>query len=195
MRRIIIIALLCCIALSFNSLAANDPNNITILSHDSGMNISKMNLAFSVSPTYGSAQVVKFTAPKSGWILEGVQIMATDGWNASSKRLPAPLPFTIEIRDANLRLLYHFEETQLPYFTSDNKIRLANIEIPDITMSGDFYVCFYGYRSLSLATELQNATGNSYIFDKLTGKLYSGVMPLKNNQTLPVNWLIRVAGQ
>jgi len=187
--------LLCCIVFSFNSLAANDPNNITILSQDSGTNISNMNLTFSVSSTYGSAQSVKFVAPKSGWILEGVQIMATDGWNVSSKQLPAPLPFTIEIRDTNFRLLYHFEGTQLPYFTSDNGIRLANIEVPDITMSGDFYVCFYGYRSIRLATELQNSTGNSYIFDKLTGKLYTGVLPLKNNRTIPVNWLIRVAGQ
>ncbi len=153
-----------------------------------------MNLTFAVSPTYGSAQTVMFTAPKPGWKLENVLIMATDGWNASRKELPNPLPFAIEIRDANLRLLYHFADIQLPYFTSERGVRLANIEVPGVPMSGDFFVCFYGYRSLALAAELQNATGNSYLFDKFAGQLYSYGLPIRNNQTLPVNWLIRVAG-
>jgi hypothetical protein len=181
-----------------NSAATQAPvqqENITILKQDSGTNISKMNLTFAASPTYGSAQTVKFTAPKSGWKLNAILIIATDGWNTSSKQLPNPLPFAIEIRDANLRLLYHFADTQLPYFTSNEGIRLAGVEVPDIPVREDFFVCFYGYGSLGLATELQNATGNSYIFDKPTGNLYPGVLPLKNNQTLPVNWLIRVAGQ
>jgi hypothetical protein len=192
---ILIVALLCCIALCFGSLAANAPENINVLKQDSGTNVSKMNLTFAGSLTYGSAQTVKFTAPKPDWKLESVQIMATDSWNSSSKRLPSPLPFAIEIRNANLRLLYHFADVQFPYFTSDVGVRMTNIEVPTMLMNGDFYVCFYGYRSLGLATEVQNATGNSYIFDKLTGKLYSGVLVMKNNQTLPVNWLVRAAGE
>jgi hypothetical protein len=154
-----------------------------------------MNITLSVSPTYGSAQTVKFTAQKSAWKLEGILIMATDGWNESNKQLPNPLPFAIEIRDANLRLLYHFADTQLPYFTYDQGVRMAVIEVPDILVSGDFFVCFYGYQSLGLAAELQNATGNSYIFDKQTGQLYSSDLTLGNNQTLPINWLIRVEGE
>jgi hypothetical protein len=167
----------------------------TILKQDSGTNISKMNLTFAVSPTYGTAQTVKFTAPNAGWKLEAILIMATDGWNASRNQLPSPLPFVIEIRDANLKLLYHFADTQLPYFTSGRGVRLSGVEVPAILVSGDFFVCFYGYGSIALATELQNATGNTYLFDKVTGKLYSYGLPLKNNQTLPINWLIRVEGQ
>ena len=172
--------------------------NATILRQDSGTNLSIMNLTFSVSPTYGSAQTVKFTAPKAGWNLEGVLIMATDGWNASRNEWPKSLPFAIEIRDANLRLLYHFSDTQLPYFTSGQGIRMAYVEVPEMPISGDFLVCFYGYRSIALATELQNATGNSYIFDKLaglTGQLYPAELPARNNQTVPINWILRVLGQ
>ena len=187
--------LLCFATLCFSSLAANLPENITVLKQDSGTNLSKMNITFAGSPTYGSAQTVKFTAPKPDWKLESVQIMATDGWNSSSKQLPSPLPFAIEIRDSNLRLLYHFADAQFPYFTRDARVGMANIEMPTMPMNGDFYICFYGYRSLSLATELQNATGNSYFFDKLTDKLYNGMLPLKNNMTIPVNWIIRVAGE
>ena len=72
---------------------------------------------------------------------------------------------------------------------------MASIEVPDILLSGDFYVCFYGYRSIAIAAELQNTTGNSYFFDKLTGELFEGAFPSGNNQTSPVNWLIRVTGQ
>lgn len=169
--------------------------NITVLKQDSGTNLSKLNMSYSVSPTYGSAQAVKFTSPKPGWRLEAVLVMATDGWNSSSQQLPTPLPFAIEIRDANLRLLYHFADTQLPYFTSNTGVRMAVIEVPELPIDGDFFVCFYGYRSLGLATELQNATGNSHYFEKQTGLLYPGVLILRNNQTLPVNWLIRALGE
>ena len=181
-----------------NSAATQAPlqkENISILRQDSGIDISKMNITLAVSPTYGSAQTVMFTAPKPGWKLESILIMATDGWNASSKQLPNPLPFAIEIRDANLKLLYHFADTQLPYFTISQGVGMTGIEVPELTLSGDFFVCFYGYRSIALAAELQNTTGNSYLFDKAEGQLYNYGLPLRNNQTLPINWLIRVAGQ
>ena len=169
--------------------------NLTLLKQDSGTNLSKMNITFVLSPTYGSAQTVKFTTPKPGWKLEKVLVMATDFWNSSRKELPTPLQFAIEIRDKDMNLLYHFADMQLPYFTHPDVITMADIEVPAMPMSGEFYVCFYGYRSLGIATELQNATGNSYYFDKPTERLYPGVVPLRNNQTLRVNWLIRVAGQ
>jgi hypothetical protein len=176
--------------------AASKPESTAaVLKQDSGTNLSEMNITFSVSPTYGSAQTVKFTAPKAGWNLEGLMIMATDGWNASRKELPRPLPFAVEIRDAKLSLLYHFSDTQLPYFTSAEGVRIAFVEVPKMPIDGDFFVCFYGYRSVALATELQNATGNSYIYDKLTGKLYDGHLTAKNNQTIPINYIIRALGQ
>jgi hypothetical protein len=206
LRRLVsITTLLLCVALCFSSLAANPPakttpptelhENIIVLKQDSGTDLSEMNITFAVSPTYGSAQTVKFTAPEQGWKLKSVLIIATDGWNGSSKELPKSLPFTIEIRDANLSLLYHFADTQLPYFTSNEGIRIADVEIPELPMSGDFFVCFYGYRSIALASELQNATNNSYLFDKLTGQLFPCSLPTRNNQTVPVNWLIRALGQ
>jgi hypothetical protein len=195
LRRVILaLAILCLVVLFQNSFGANGQKDISILKQDSGKNISNMNIGFTISPTYGSAQTVKFTAPKSKWTLKSVLVLASDGWNASSKDSLRTFPFAIEIRDSNLDLLYHFADVQFPYFTIDNGVRMANIEMPSLPINGDFYVCFYGYRSINLATELQNATGNSYFFDKITGELYPGVLSLKNNDTLPVNWLIRVVG-
>lgn len=192
---LLIILALSCTVLYFSCMAVNQPVVPIILKQDSGINISKMNITLALAPTYGSAQAVKFTAPKTEWTLQSVQVVATDGWNSSMTQLPNPLPFAIEIRDANLRLLYQIECTQLPYFTSGEGIRIASIEVPDIHLSGDFFVCFYGYRSIALGAEMQNATGNSYYFDKLTGELYIGTLPISGNKTYPLNWLIRVTGQ
>jgi hypothetical protein len=168
--------------------------NITILKQDSGTNLTIMNFTFSNSPAYGVAQAVEFKAPKPDWILGGIFIMATDGWNATSKELPKPLPFTIEIRDENLMLLYHYEGIQLPYFTNSNGARMPIIDIPPLQLNGNFYVCFNGYGALPLAAELQNATGNSYFYDERTAKMYYGVIPWNNNKAQSVNWLIRVMG-
>jgi hypothetical protein len=190
-----------------NAPAANSPakaaaapaqvpqEKVTVLRQDSGTNLTKMNKTLSISPAYRWAQAVRFTPPRSGWNLENILVMATDGWNATSKEQPKPLPFTIEIRDDNLTLLYHYEGIQLPYFTNSNGVIMAYIDVPLMPMKGDFFVCFYGYGSILLAAEQQNATGNSYYYDERAAQLYRGVVPLRNNQTAPVNWLIRVAGQ
>ena len=207
LRRIVsITALICFATLCFGCLAENTmaetatsatapQENITILKQDSGTNLSKINITFVVSPTFGSAQTVKFTAPNPGWKLKHVLVIATDGWNESRSESPKPLPFAIEIRDANLSILYHFADTQLPYFTSGAGIGIADVEIPDLPIEGDFFVSFYGYRSIALAAELQNATGGSYLFDKLTHQLFEGALPTRDNQTIPVNWLLRAAGK
>jgi len=81
-----------------------------------------MNITFVVTPTYGSAQTVKFSSPRSGWKLKFISLLANDGWNASTNEEPKPLPFTIEVRDSKLRLLYHYADTQLPYFTRSGNL-------------------------------------------------------------------------
>jgi hypothetical protein len=196
LKRIMLIALLFCTTLISGGLAANSqPAQLTTLKEDSGINISDMNITFVVTPTYGYGQTVKFSPPRSGWKLKLISLLATDGWNFSTNEEPKPLPFTIEVRDSNLRLLYHYADIQLPYFTHSGKFGFANVEIPDLPLRGDFFVCFYGYQSVALAAELQNATGNSYLFDKIMGDLYNGTIQIGETQGIPVNWLIRVEGE
>ena len=211
--------MLCCIALSYGVLAINTPaklptkiptpddnikpaatsaENITILKQDSGTNFTKMNVTLQASPMVATAQAVEFKPPKPGWKLEHVLVMATDGWNSSSKKEPVPLPFVVEIRDKDGRLLYHYSDTQLPYFThpqGTKEIKWADIEIPALTVNDDFFVCFYGYSQILLLTEIQNATGNSYYYDKSTGRLYHAIITTPKNTTIPVNWIIRAAGE
>jgi hypothetical protein len=211
---IILIAALCLAALCLNgwaaqtnaSASAKAPAKLTstdkFLIRDSGTNLSIMNTTL-YSPTIpfgfsglGVAQAVKFTPPKPGWKLRGAVVYGSDGWNSSQKEDPVQGIFGLEIRDADLNLLYKCADTQLSYFTSQNGIGTAIIEIPAIVTNGDFYICFYGNNIVSTLTEVQNATGNSYYFARNTGQLIPGLIPIPNsNATLPVNWIIRAEGE
>ena len=168
--------------------------NYTVLQQDSGTNLTIMDLTFTNSPAYNWEQAVEFKTPRTGWILEGISVLATDGWNASSEKQPTSLPFNIEVRDEKFSLLYTYEGIQLPYFTNSKGAKIATIDISPMPLNGTFYVCFNGYGAIPLAAELQNATGNSYYYDERTAQLYSAMLPSKNKQTIPVNWIIRAVG-
>ncbi len=209
---VLLIAAVCFAALCFNGLGASTPATATkapsnasaltkttstanLLIEDSGTNLSIINATFTSPGVFGIAQAVKFTPPKPGWKLEEVAMVGTDGWNSSNKAYPVQGIFGLEIRDANLKLLYQYADTQLEYFTSPTGYRAAKIEVPAIPMNGDFYICFYGRDIVRTLTELQNATGNSYYYLRDTGQLLKGGINLKNNTTLPVNWIIRAVGE
>ena len=180
--------------ISKNSLT-DSKNSLKVLKQDSGLNLSDMNISLVVTPTYASGQTVRFTAPYTGWILKYVLISASDGWNGSDESSPKALPFAIEILDANLSVLHHFSDTQLAYFTNPSELRTASIDIPDTPINGDFFISFYGYRSIGIAAELENATGNSYYYDKISHGLYPADILLKDNSTVPINFIIRAAGR
>ena len=214
---VLLIAAVCFAVLCFNGLGASTsavaakapsnasaPVNMTstanLLISDSGTNMSIMNKtlashSFFGLQAFGIGQTVKFTPPKAGWKLERVIVYGSDGWNSSQNTTPIQGIFALEIRDAKLNLLHQYSDTQLAYFTSANGVRAALIDVPAITMTGDFYVCFYGGGLVSLVTELDKATGKSYYYVRDTGQLVPGALPTKNNTTLPVNWIIRVVGE
>lgn len=182
------------------SQKAEQIGDITILKQDSsnGFNISGMNTSFPYGiapPNFAWAQATKFTAPRSGWILSQLFIGASYSLSNETNKSPEISQFAIEIRDANKSLLYHFSDIQLAYFNRPNGYGIAAIDIPGIQVEDDFFVCFYGYKSIGLAAELQNATGNSYWYDRSTDVMYHGELPLRQNKTLPVNWIIWAAGK
>jgi hypothetical protein len=172
-----------------------EPAEATLLYSDSRTDLSSMNATFTSPGVFGVAQAVKFTPPNPGWKLEVIIVVGTDGWKSSNKANPVQGIFGLEIRDANLKLLYQYADTQLEHFTSPTGYRAAKIEVPAIPMNGDFYVCFYGRDIVKILTELQNATGNSYYYLRDTGQLLQGGIQLKDNTTLPVNWIIRAVGE
>src|SRR5690606_30040304 len=119
------------------------------------------------------------------------------GWNGfdgNTSSIPDSDNFLIEVRDADLNLLYRMADTQNAYFTFPVPI-LRAIDLPSIPVTDEFYVIFYDRGSMFIGMELENATGNSYFYDNL----YSELLPVEftdaNNVTTRVNWVIRAVGE
>lgn len=189
-----------CIALCLDVQAAEQPENLTVLSQDSGMNLSDMNLTlYSATTDFGISgisigEAVRFTAPRSGWRLLGVQVLGWSGFNNTTQTFPADRNFLLEIRDSDLNLLYKFADAQNMYFLSTEGPVFGGIEIPAVEVTGDFYVVFYDRGGMGIAREEMAGTGASYFF------IGSRMVPAEfrdtvTNETMKVNWMIRAVGR
>ncbi|NPV62970.1 MAG: hypothetical protein HPY61_10140 [Methanotrichaceae archaeon] len=175
---------------------------MTVLAQDSNQqNISDMNLTYyTATEDFGLdglfiGEAVKFTAPSAGWNLKQVQVLGWNGFNESTGTVPAASNFLIEIRDANLNLLYRLADTQNAYFTYPIPV-IRSIDIPAIPVTGDFYVVFYDRGSMLVFMEQEEGSGNSYFFNSGNKQLEPAQFTVNStNETLKVNWLIRAAGE
>jgi len=205
---VLLITVLCLLALSLTGIStaadAKSPDNQLINSYDG--NLSEMRivsidlLSIMGLPAYFIGQTVKFKAPKPGWKLNTVQILGWDGFNGTTESIPGERIIALEVRDKDLNLLYKFADSQLPY---SNFIRNATetypftIQIPSISVSDEFYVCFYGRGAIAIATEILNETrGNSFIYVEGGNALLPANLPLfKEDESVPLNWIMTVSGK
>lgn len=175
--------------------AADGTATEEVLVQDSG-NATSFTISGSVRTSVLSplAETVKFTPPRPGWTLEKVEIVGWDGY-IEGEPLPEEQIICLEIRDENLNLLYRFTDSQLPYFSAPGKLGITDIEIPSMTMNGDFYICFYDRGAVRLGVDWNEVSGNSYHFNTLTGELRPAEIAVEDSDDpLPVNWLIRAIG-
>lgn len=202
-KTILLMVALCCSAFLFTTMAADNAAapQLTVLKQDSGKNLSEMNLTLhSAIDDFGAAglvvgEAVKFTAPKAGWKLLGVQVLGWSGFNNSTKTFPADRNFLLEVRDKDFNLLYKFADAQNMYFLSSIGPVLSGMEIPAIPVSGDFYVVFYDRGAMGVAMEGDAGTGNSFFYP-INGQMVPAELKApKTNQTIKVNWLIRAVGK
>ena len=203
-KMILLAAALFCAALCGAVMAAEKAGTpqLTILKEDSGGNLSQMNITpYTVATDFGLdaysvGAAVKFTPPKPGWKLTGVQVFGWTGLNKTSKTLPTPQEFLLEIRDKDLNLLYRMIDTQNAYFTFPNPI-VRLLEIPALTMNGDFYVIFYDRGAMVIGAEMMNGTGHSYFFDNRNTSLVGPVefVSPDTNKSITVNWILRAVGE
>lgn len=198
---ILLISAFCFLALVGMAVAQNDAASanpiLTILKQDSGANITKMNFTlYSAGKDWGIdafavGEAVKFTAPKPGWKLEQIQVLGWNGFNETTMTVPSPGNFLIEVRDEKLNLLYRLADTQNAYFTFPAPV-LRSIDIPALSLTGEFYIIFYDRSTMMIGMEFENGTGNSYFYDSL----YSEMLPVQiKNETTKINWVIRAVGE
>ncbi|MCX8207676.1 MAG: hypothetical protein N3G75_07565, partial [Methanothrix sp.] len=79
------------------------------------------------------------------------------------------------------------------YFASPYGPVAYMMEIPPITITGDFYITFYDRGNMFIGAELGNGTGNSYFV--ANGQLLPAELKTPGNETVKVNWLIRAIGE
>jgi len=181
------------------SNAAGADQTMTILKQDSGTNISQMNLTlYSAGQDWGInafsvGEAVKFTTPKPDWKLKQIRVLGWNGFNETTLSVPSPNNFLIEVRDDKLDLLYRLADTQNAYFTLPAP-GLIGIDIPPLSLTGDFYIIFYDRSTMRIGVELENGTGNSYQFNNANGELIPADFNI-DNTTVKVNWIIRAAGE
>ena len=137
---------------------------------------------------------VKFTTPYPSWRLQRILIYAWSGFNESTQTFPSDRNIMIEVRDKDLNLLYKFADSQNNYFLSDSGPVFGLIEIPEIKLTGDFYVVYYDRLAAPIGALEVEDSGNSYLFQNST------MIPAKfnmseTNETLSYNWMIEVAGK
>lgn len=197
-----LILALCFVSLIGTTLSQNgggsDAANMTVLRQDSGTNLSLMNATLHSGAqdkgSFSVGEAVKFKAPNPGWKLKQVRIAGWNGFSGNASSIPDSENFLIEVRDADLNLLYRMTDTQNAYFTFPFPI-LRSIDLPSIPVTDEFYVIFYDRGSMFIEMELENATGNSYYYDDM----YSELLPVEftdaNNVTTTVNWIIRAVGE
>ena len=207
---VLLITVLCLLALSLTGISAavdaKSPGYQFINSYKGNLSEKEVPLINLLSifgkPAFFLAETVKFKAPKPGWKLNAVQLYGWDGYNGTDASIPAERVIGLEVRDKNLKLLYKFADSQLSYTNYARNATsgmLFTIEIPSIPVSDDFYVCLYDRGAIAIASERLNETSpNSFLYIEdgtLDGnKLMPANLPINENTTLYINWIMTVFG-
>jgi hypothetical protein len=201
-KMILLISAFCFLALMGIAVAQNGAANanpsMTVLKQDTASNSTNISLYSAAQDwgvyAYSIGEAVKFTAPKSGWKLSQIQVLGYNGFNETTRTVPAAGNFLIEVRDVDLNLLYRLADTQNAYFTNPLPI-LRTIDIPALPLTGDFYIMFYDRSTMRIGVELENGTGNSYQYNSMMRELIPAEFKIENNESTKVNWVIRAVGE
>jgi hypothetical protein len=205
-KMVLLITVLCLMALSLTGISAaadaQSPGNQVIYSYEGNItdkDIIPVDLISLIgAPAYFFAEAVKFKAPKADWKVTAVQLYGWDGFNGSDQSIPMERIIGIEIRDKDLKLLYKFADSQLPYSNYARNATLMyplTIPIPRISVSDDFYVCFYDRGAIAVASERLNETSkNSFIYVEDGNQLLPAALPTRENASTPINWIMAING-
>ena len=202
-KMVLLISAFCFLAFMGLCMAQSDEDgsgqNMTELKQDSTTNASENVQLYSAGEDWGLnsfffGEAVKFTAPKPGWKLKQIKVLGWNYYNETSMAVPSPSNFLIEIRDADLDLLYRLADTQNAYFTDKVPV-LRAINIPPLPVTEAFYIVFYDRSIMKIGVEVENGTGNSYVYDSINNRMIPAEFRIEESNTTKVNWIIRAVGE
>lgn len=167
---IFLLSLFCC-----QGLAAE---NLALLRYDDGVPEDGM----WIDSNRGHA--VKFTSPASNWTLSKIAISGRLNPESDQNLI------VLEIRDENFDLLYSRADNPKSYF--GDEMAWAEIDVPDITISGDFIVCLFEFSSVYVGSDLSNtSSGRSFVVSRDPNRIDTWDLPYPRNET---DWSIAAVG-
>jgi len=120
---------------------------------------------------------VLFSPPTEPWTLEKVMVVG------EYINLSGDTVFALEIWDKDYNLLYKLTDYSLAYFNTTFK--WTEIDIPDMTVTGDFYVCIFDRASIYVGADTDNPAMRSYVVMRDPKSMAKGE---------GLNWMIRAVG-
>ena len=120
---------------------------------------------------------VLFSPPTEPWTLEKVMVVG------EYINLSGDTVFALEIWDKDYNLLYKLTDYSLAYFNTTFK--WTEIDIPDMTVTGDFYVCIFDRASIFVGADTDKPAMRSYVVMR---------NPKSMAKDEELNWMIRAVG-
>ena len=135
------------------------------------------NFTIDLFPQADIGHAVLFTPPSKPWTLDKVRVVG------EYINLSGDTVFALEIWDNEYNLLYKLSDYSLVYFNTTFK--WTEIDIPDITITGDFYVCIFDRTSIIVGADTDNPAMRSYVVIR---------DPKGMVKEEKLNWMIRAVG-
>jgi hypothetical protein len=132
---------------------------------------------------------VLFSPPTKSWTLDKVKVVG-EYVNHSEGRI-----FALEIWDGNCSLLYKLTDYSQAYFLNTED-EWTEIDIPDINITNDFYICIFERGSLYVGMDTDNPAMRSYyVVRRGPNHMVNATYLLEQPDTeKPFNWMIRAVG-
>lgn len=141
-----------------------------------------------IDETRGHA--VLFTAPSEDWTISGVSVYGRLVPKAGSKVPEVPEIFVIEVLDEDLNLVSKVTDVTYSFF--GDELDWASVDIPNVKVSGDFFVCVYEFGGVYVGADLGPCSGRSFISARNPNRMLE--WNLASSQRNQTDWMIWVLG-
>jgi len=127
---------------------------------------------------------VLFTPPSSNWTLLKIAISGRLNPESDQNLI------VLEIWDDNFDLLYSRADNPKSYF--GDELAWAEMDVPDVSLSGNFLVCLFEFSNVYVGADLSNtSSGRSYIVSRNPNRIVSWDLSYPSNKT---DWSIVAVG-
>jgi len=151
------------------------------ISYDDGN--AEHNFTIDLFPQADIGHAVLFTPPSKPWTLEKVRVYGK--WiNLSGGTI-----FALEIWDNDSHLIYKLTDYSLAYFNPT--LKWTKIDIPDINITDDFYVCFSERGSIAIGADIDKPAKRSFIVIRDPKSMVNEEF---KDTYMELNWMIRAVG-